>query len=271
MNADDLLVMLDSDPKLCAAIRSRILTQDLLDLPKIVGSLANHQKNTDRSIANLTATVEKLGKRVDQLAASVVELRNSMVELRNSMDELRNILSDHIRETNRRFADVYKHFKKLDDSTGILLGAHICNVVAKKLPTMVGNMGFRLSRELDRAEICSLVNEAEQTGKVGDIRPEHLDSLREVDVMVNARDTNGKSCYVVVEISHTIDSHDVERALRHARIVTKFANAPIYAAVAGRYYEENVAGMVTKNKPLPAVSSDVVFMYNIKDKHLQPR
>ena len=71
-----------------------------------------------------------------------------------------------------------------------------------------------------------------------------LESFSRADLVMEARDANDRSSYVAVEISFTADEHDVERAIRNAKWLTKFTGKNAYPVIASVRRDDFAEGIV---------------------------
>ena len=78
---EDIIEALDSDPLLLEALRARLLTRDLLELPEIVAKLAASQVEMREDIARLAASQVEMREDIARLAASQVEMREDIARL----------------------------------------------------------------------------------------------------------------------------------------------------------------------------------------------
>ena len=67
-----------------------------------------------------------------------------------------------------------------------------------------------------------------------------LRSFHRADLIVEATDRQEDVCYVAVEASRTVDSRDVARAIRNARLLTRFTGRRSYAVVTGWNRDDRV-------------------------------
>ena len=121
---EDLVRVLDEHPEWLEAVRTRLLTRELLELPQ--------------TVADLAATVHELSSEVKTTSAAVKELTNTVNELANEL-----------RATNRRL-------DRLQDDVGWLKGRIIYDIVRDDAALIAGDMGFVLERILVRADLRRL-------------------------------------------------------------------------------------------------------------------
>ena len=84
-----LMQTLDENPHLMEAVRSRILTRELLELPQIVARL------TER-VDQLTERVDRLTERVEQVEGQLARLTEQVAQLTERMDQRFNRLADDL-------------------------------------------------------------------------------------------------------------------------------------------------------------------------------
>ena len=65
-----------------------------------------------------------------------------------------------------------------------------------------------------------------QAGDTAGIANSELRSFRFADLIVEARDGSGESCYMAVEISFTANGRDTSRAIRNAEFLKRFTSRP---------------------------------------------
>ena len=58
-----------------------------------------------------------------------------------------------------------------------------------------------------------------------DIEQSALQSFRDSDLIVRARDPDGQLCYITVEVSYTVGHSDIDRAIAHAELITRLTGA----------------------------------------------
>ena len=89
-------------------------------------------------------------------------------------------------------------------------------------------MGLELVRTLGRNDLRKL-----SAGAL-DLEERVLESFRRADLVIEAKDED-ESCYIAVESSYTVDWYDIDRAVRNARLLTRFTGRPGHPVVAGVY------------------------------------
>ena len=141
-----------------------------------------------------------------------------------------------INNIDRQFELVNQRFDRIDNALnrilvdlGYLKGAHARSVAIENVATIARAMGLRRVRNLVQDELWDMSDAADTSAlAAGELR-----SFHRADLNMEARDSQGESCYVTVEISFTANGRDTTRATRNARLITAFTGRPAYAAVAG--------------------------------------
>ena len=200
-NIEDLVRILDENPEWAEALRARLLTRELLELPQTVAGLAE--------------TVVELSNEVKTVSAAVKELTNTVNELANEL-----------RATNTRL-------DRLQDDVGWLKGRIIYDIVRNDAPLIAGDMGFILERTLVRADLRRLTERHD----VSDLPRGDVRSFQRADLVMQVADPDGAQSYIAVEASFTVNGRDSRRALRHAELLTRFTGLPSTGAVAGVRYD----------------------------------
>ena len=198
---EDLIHVLDDHPHWLEALRARLLTRELIELPE-----------------KFAAFAETTNQRLDSLETDVKELKSDVKELKSDVKGLKS------------------GFKSLRDDMGILKGAHARNVALEDAAIIARVMGLRHTRTLSREELWDLTEAADTT----DIAPNALRSFRRADLVIEATDQAGAPCYIAVEISFTVNGRDTSRALRNAEFLTRFTGRPAHAAIAGVYQDDRI-------------------------------
>ena len=172
---EDLIQVLDENPKWLEAMRARLLTRELIELP------------------------EKFTLFVAEVTSFVAEVRS------------------FVAETNRRFDSLETGVKSVRDDTGLLKGILARNAALEEVTDVVREMGLRRTKNLSRDDLWDLIDQADTSA----IPTNELRSFRRADLIMEATDQEGATCYVAVEISYTANGRDTTRALRNAGFLTR--------------------------------------------------
>ena len=197
-----LMQTLDENPHLMEAVRSRILTRELLELPQTVARLAERVDQIAGQLATLTERVDRLTERVDQIAEQMAQLTGRVDRMAEQMERLR-------------------------DDVGVLKGFATDGLAQRIAPAIALAMGLRLTKNLNGADLSAMIDGQDLHG----IAHGQLESFLLADLIMEATDGDGRTLYVAVESSYTADARDTRRAIRNAGYLTRFTGAPARAAI----------------------------------------
>ena len=198
---EDLIRVLDENPQWIEALRVRLLTRELLELPE---KFAQFVAATERRFEKVEQRLEKVEQRLEKV--------------------------------EQRLGRVETDLKSLRDDIAPLKGAHARNAALREADFIAEDLGLTLVRTLNQEAIRSLV----QSQNVADIPANELRSFRRADLLMEATDQAGETCHIAVEISFTANGRDTTRAVRNAGFLTGFTGKRCYAVVAGLHRDNRI-------------------------------
>ena len=204
-NIEDLIRVLDENPQWAEALRARLLTRELLELPQVV---AERTARIEERMEELAGRMEELAGRMEELARSHAQLAEAMARMESRQD-------------------------RMQDDLGWLKGRIIYDIVRDDAGIIAHEMGFVLEQTLVRADLMELT----RGQNVSDLSRGALQSFHRADLMMRVADAEGGQRYIAVEASFTVNGRDSRRALRNAELMTRFTGQPAMAAVAGVRYD----------------------------------
>ena len=206
---EDLVRVLDDNPEWLEALRARLLTRELLEMPN---ALAQFAAETDRQFAEVNRRLGGNDRRLDGV-------------------------DDRLDGMNRSI-------RRLEDNVAILKGAHARNVAQRDYGWMTRSMGLQPMRLLPVDEVDELALKLRETG----VSRSDLESFRKADMIVEAADAGGATVYVAVEVSFTVDERDTGRATRNARYLTRVTGKPARAAVIGSTLDDRIRALISSGE-----------------------
>lgn len=209
---EDLFRVLDENPQWLEALRARLLTRELLELPE--------------KFAQFVAATEQRFDKVEQRLGNV-EQRLDNVEQR-----LDNV--------EQRLGNVETAVNSLRDDLAPLKGTHARNAALREADLLAEELGFTLVRTLDQQDIRALV----QAQNTADIPANELRSFRRADLVLEATDRAGETCYLAVEVSFTANGRDTTRAVRNAGFLSRFTGRRCRAVVAGLHQDRRIQASI---------------------------
>lgn len=126
---------------------------------------------------------------------------------------------------------------RLENTLGILVGVYTRTVAIEFADDIAAELGLEIVRVLSRAEIRMLT----KSKATDDIPTNDLRSFRAADLIIEARDGKGETCFVAVEVSYTANGRDVRRAIRNAGFMSRFTGKSVYTVVTGLQRDDGIA------------------------------
>ncbi len=229
---EDLIQLLDENPQWTEAMRARLLTRELIELP------------------------EKFTQFAVEMNSFVAEVKSFIEATNRRFESLEQYLDQSIEATNRRFDTLENRVKSIQDDVGILKGAHARSAALREATSIARDIGLQRTKNLTQDDLWALTDLADTSG----IPVNELRSFRRADLIMEATDLNGETCYIAVEISFTANGRDTTRALRNADFLTRFTSKQSYAAVAGLYRDDRIQD---------EIESGEVFWYQLDPEVLE--
>ena len=259
---EDLMQILDENPEWLEAMRARLLTRELLELPEkltqlaarvdsLAAKLERFVETTNQRLAALEAQAEatnqhlaaleaKTDQRFDRLETKVDGLETKVDGLETKVDGLETKVGD----LETKVDSLGTKVQSIEDSVGLLKGPHARSAALGEASSIAREMGLLRTKNLSRDDLWELIDRADTAG----IRANEMKSFRRADLIMEATDSDGETCYIAVEISFTANGRDTTRAIRNAEFLTRFTGKQAYAAVAGRYRDDRIQGDIESGK-----------------------
>ncbi len=222
-NIEDLVELLDKHPRWLDAVRARVLTRELIELPQ---TLARFAAGTNEHFAEVDQRFDKVEGEMNE-RFDKVDQRFDKVDQR--LDKVEG-------EMNERFDKVESDISGLRDDIAPLKGAHVRSAAVREAGLIAEDMGFTFVRTLTSEQVRIL----SRTESTADIPAGDLRSFRRADLIMEVTDGEGETCYVAVEISFTANGRDTSRAVRNAGFLTSFTGKRSVAAVAGLRRDDRI-------------------------------
>ena len=221
---EDLIQVLDDHPEWMEALRSRLLTRELAELPQ---TFARFVEEIRQFTAEMHQFVEVTKQRLDRLETHAAETNQRL-----------DRLETHAAETNQRLDRLETGFDRMRDDLGRLKGSHARQAAIEQASFIARRMGLRRIKTLNSDDRLALTDAG---GNLSDIPTNELYSFHNADLLMEAMDADGQGCYIAVEISFTANGRDTRRAVRNAEFLRRFTGQAAYAAVAGLQMDDRIA------------------------------
>ena len=232
---EDLIRILDERPEWNEALRTRVLSRELLELPQ---AFAEFAKSTERRQAALEATQTAL-------EATQAEMQATQAEMQAALAEMQAALAKFIENTDQRLMALEGAVNRLDSHLSPIRASHARNGALRMVARIVRVVGCRDYRVLDLGDVLNMIDDADTDG----IPENELTSFENADIIIEAtrRDT-GESHYIAVEASYTGNWRDVDRATRNAGYLTRFTGQPAHAVVAAQRIRPGIERVVERGE-----------------------
>ena len=267
---EDLVRIMDERPEWVEAMRVRLLTREVLELPQTIAKLAETVEkfidSTNKRLDSIAARLDQHDARFDAVDArfdqvdarfEAVDARFDQVDARfEAVDARFDQVDTRFEAVDARFETVNGSIQKLRNDIAPLKAAHARNAAIDDAIAIASDLGLRRTKNLTRDEVWELTESVDTSG----IPTNELRSFRRADLIVEATDKNDEVCYVAVEISFTANGRDTIRAIRNAEFLNRFTGRRSYAAV---------AGLSRDNRVNEVFESGEVFWYQLDPDHLE--
>ncbi len=282
---EDLIRVLDEQPEWCEALRRRLLSPELIQLPETLakfaastsqslvelkedvqdlkmgqartetrlGRLEAGQKNAETRLGRLEAGQKNAETRLDQLEAGQKRLEAGQKRLEAGQERL----EAGQEQAEFRLDQLEAGQKRLEVSVGEIKGTHARDATLREISLLAEDLELRDIRSLSRRDLIDLTHSAETHG----IATNELRSFHRADVIVEAEDKEGTTHYIAVEASYTVDERDTRRALRNARLLQRFTGHQAHAVVSGVHMDNRIQATIT---------TDGVSWYQLEAQSLEP-
>ena len=258
--ADDFIRAMDENPEWLEAVRARILTRELLELPRrleelsaVVERLATSQTEMKATQDGILATQDRMLATQNQILVTLKQHTGILAEHSDTLKQHTGTLKQHT-DTLKQHTDTLKQHT---DTLAHLKGDSVEKQLGKKIYGLLGGSQFNMrlakvvrgyywTNAMDRFN--SAVNAANEAGRISD---ERYSRIMDTDFIVSARRRGAdEDIYLVFEASAKINRHDVDRAIESQDAMkAAFDGTEVVAAVYGweiseedrRYAESNGA------------------------------
>ena len=247
---EDLVRVLDENPDWVEALNTRLLSRELIELPKkftqFVGEMHSFVAEMHNFVGEMHSFVEATNRRLDALETKVEVIQEDVSILKTrvaSIEEDVGILKEDVGTLKTQVASI-------QNDIGILKGGHARTAALREATTIAREMGLRRTKNLTQDDLWTQTDHANTSS----IPANELKSYRRADLIMEATDSDGDLCYIAVEISFTANGRDTHRAMRNAKLLTQFTDRRAYPAIAGLRRDNRIQDLI---------ESGAVFWYQL--------
>jgi len=219
---EDLVRVLDEHPAWLEALRARLLTRDLVELPETLARLA---ARLDKFAETTNERFDQTDGRLDAMDRRFDGMDQRLDKVEHRLDEVEGRLGG----VEGRLETVESGLNALRNDVAPLKAAHARNAAIEDALEIAESVGLRYTKSLTRKDLWDVTYSVDTSN----VPPNELESFRRADLIMEATDETGKPCYIAVEISFTVNGRDTDRAIRNAGFLTKWTGRSARAVVAG--------------------------------------
>jgi hypothetical protein len=202
----DLVEILEVEPVWRAELRRLILTDDILGLPEALRQLT---ENVNSYLESQRSYEKKSDERFGRIEGDIHQLKTDVSQLKTDM--------------------------------GRVDGRTLEQQVRDRLPTYLSRFALRL-RKIKNAHLAELLETAAEEGRISE---EEVEEAKLIDALARGRRrADGATIYLAVEISTTVNEHDLERAARRAKIIAQATNSVTLPVVVGTTIREEMRRLI---------------------------
>ncbi len=262
----DLFQLLRDNPEWAHELRTLVLTTELIDLPRKFEEFAEetraHNAATDAAIAELRHTAKETQKDVKDLQHTTKQTQKDVKDLQHTTKQTQKDVKDlqsSSGDTQSAVKELQDTVKVMQDDLGELKGFSAMNVVLGRPDIIV----FALSEDLLIEKVLTAQDLVGMIRSRPDVVPQDdRMSFIEADIVIHAKDSAGKDHYIAAEVSYTVGSSDVDRAIRNSEFLKKLTDEESHAMVIG----SDINGTATM-----IVEREGVHWYQLRRHDTRPR
>ena len=210
------------------------LTENMRQLTARVNQLTEDVRQLTARVDQLTGRVDQLAEDLRQLTARVDQLTEDLRQLTARVDQLTvrlDQLTEEVRQLTRNVQNLTRQVGRLTQEVGGFL-----EIKYRQHPYGYFGMILRRPRWVAGDELETLLDEALQAGRISE---KDLQVLMLTDLIVRGV-RQGRTTWLAVEVSGTIDREDIQRALERAILLSRCVPDEVIPVVAGIHCPEDV-------------------------------
>ena len=275
---EDLVRVLDDHPEWREAVRARLLSRELLELPSrfsafveemrtfvsetrawraemetfvaemkaFVAEMKAWRAEMETFVAEMKAWRAEMETFVAEMKAWRAEMETFVAEMKAWRAEMETFVAEMKAwraEMETFVAETKRQFKSIRDDLGVLKGAHARNAAERNLGLIARSMGLRQRRILDGGELFDLARAAG-----ADMSDDGIRSYVQADLVFEAENEQGGTEYVAVEVSYTANGRDTARAMRNAGFLAGFTGVACRPVVASLHVDDRIEDLVDSGR-----------------------
>ncbi len=228
-NPDDFLKALDENPQWLAAVRDRILGQELLNLPARFEAFVQRM---DAFIEQQVILNKNLLARMDRIEADMAQLKTDVAVIKTDITGMKTDITGMKTDITGMKTDITGMRTDLNAQTGRIdnaLGSNYENKIIRQLPAIAGQHLSIRNVKVINDQLPDMIYDAQEKGL---ITSEQGYELLYTDLVFSGNPrSGGPTRYILAEISITASDSDVTRASQRAAILADALQTSVTPAV----------------------------------------
>ncbi|MCY4374677.1 MAG: hypothetical protein OXC31_12955 [Spirochaetaceae bacterium] len=216
---DELLDVLERNPRYRARLRQSILDEEFRRLPQQVTALTEQTRTLGEVTRSMAERMDRFAERMDQFAERMDQFAEQM---REQSEQIKDIVL-HLKNVDARFLPLEKRMDRL-------MGDEAERRFRDHAPAYFGQL-LRRVRVVDTSTLADEVDDAIDAGTFAEA---DRDPLLLLDVVVRGRDiATREERYLAAEVSVGIGEGDILRAADRATLLERLTGKPAVPVVGG--------------------------------------
>ena len=260
----DLHRILDEQPQWAEAIRSRLLSPELLAMPQRLAQLTEQTVEHTRQLADLREVAAEHTRQLADLrevaaehTRQLAELREVVAEHTRQLAELREVVAEHTRQLAELTIQVKELRETAAENTRQLVElrrvTELQTVRMNRMESDISKVKGLTAQLLAERTIAGIADELDLFNSVQVPAAELAQFARQLqldrptrrsfinaDLIFLAQDAHDTPNYCAVEVSWTVGPWDLLRARRNAELLKQATGIAAQAVAAGDRYEDNL-------------------------------
>ena len=261
---EDIIEALDANPILLEALRARLLTRELLELPRVVARLAASQAKTQEDVARLAIAQAKTQEDVARLFVAQAETQKEMARLAAVQatmgEEMKRLAIAQAKtqedvarlavaqektqvaqeKTQEEVARLAAFQARMGDDLARLKGDRLEMKLQGNIHSVLGHRMKLRGTRVVRAAFPSVIiqeflNAIDSAADDGAVTDDQRNRILATDLIVAARRAGAtQTIYISFEAAHSLDEDDVRRVLETGDALARvFPEAEIMGFIYG--------------------------------------
>ena len=212
---------LDEDEDFRQEVRQRLLSKELLELPEKFAAFSAKVNDFMVYVNDFIAEQKQFNAEVRK---DINGLQGSVAGLNEDV----SVLKDDVAGLKIGQSRIESRLNRIADDIGMLKGNVAFYAARDRFEFILEQLGLEYVHMLSQPELVDMVRSYGSTR----IEFSHRRSFYNADLVLEAKDTDGATCYVTVEASYTADKRDTDRVIRNIEFLNRFTGNPAHGIIA---------------------------------------